>query len=447
MRLPAAAALPSKPPALPLPDSDWHTTDPWIRFGNLVIVGLCVGLMLFSLINISGAVVAQGTVSVEGNYKTIQHLDGGIVSKILVKNGDRVHAGHVLIRLDDTQVKASLAVTNAKLQDVQIQQARLETERDGQTKFQFPSTLSKLSANPQVSQIFEGQRAIFIARAQARRGEQSVLTQRYEQLLSELAGLELQLAARNKEVVLNKRELDGVLPLFERGFVNQQRLGPLQREQVRLEGEIGRLRGDVAKAKSGIAEAELKLAQSDKDFMNTVLDDLRKVQAQVREFEEQRLALQDKLNRIEIRAPRSGLVHALATTTEGGVITPASQIAQVIPDDEKFIIEAKLTPGDIDKVRGGQAAFVRFPSLDAKSTPRIEGLVTTVSPAQIADPQGRPYFTAQIELSAEELAKVAKEHQLVPGMSAEVYIETRARTMLSYMVKPLVDAVTPLFRN
>jgi HlyD family secretion protein len=447
MRIPAAAKLPPRPPALPTPNADWHATDPWIRFGNLVIVGLCAGLLLFSLINIAGAVVAPGSVSVEGNYKTIQHLDGGIISKILVKNGDRVRSGDILVRLDDTQVKASLAVTRAKLQDVQIQQMRLEAERDGKGTFQLPESLTKQAADGQVRQILDAQQALFTARRQARRGEQSVLTQRYEQLLSELAGLELQLAARSKEVTLNSRELASVMPLYERGFVNQQRLGPLQREQVRLEGEIGRLRGDISKAKGGVAEAELKLAQSDKEFISQVLDELRKVQAQVRELDEQRIALQDKLNRIEIRAPRPGLVHALAVTTEGGVITPASQIAQVIPEGERFIVEARLQPGDIDKVRGGQAASVRFPSLNAKTTPRLEGYVTTVSPAQIADQQGRTYFTAQIELSAEEIAKIGKEHQLVPGMPAEVYIETRARSILSYLVKPLVDAVTPLFRD
>jgi HlyD family secretion protein len=297
--------------------------------------------------------------------------------------------------------------------------------------------------------MLEAQKALFEARRTARKGEQSVLAERRDQMKSELNSLEHQLAARVRELKLNERELKNILPLFERGFVNQQRIGPLQKDQARLEGEIGRVESDIARAKSACAEADLKLAQSEKEFLSQVVDELRKVQSQITEASEQLTALEDKLQRTEIRSPHAGRVHALAVTTEGGVITPASAIGQVIPDGEKLIIEVRLPPQDVDKVRGGYPATVRFTSFNAKATPTLSGFVTVVSPAQINDPQsqGRPYFTAQIELHPSELARLPKEHQLLPGMPAEVYIETKSRSIMSYIVKPLVDAVTRVGRD
>ncbi len=415
----------------------------------MVLAAAAAVLVILSFISISGAVVTSGTVSVESNYKTIQHLDGGIVSKILVKNGDHVKEGDVLIRLDDTQLRASAGVTKGRLNDALIQRARLEAERDQSPAIRLPQDLASDFGEPQVQRMLDAQRALFEARRISRKGELSVLAEKRDQARSELNSLDHQLAARLRERDLNDRELKNILPLFERGFVNQQRLGPLQKDQARLEGEVGRITGDMARAKSAFAEADLKLAQSDKEFLSQVVDELRKVQSQVAEAGEQLTAIEDKLARTEIRSPRSGRVHALAISTEGGVVTPAGAIGQVIPDGEKLIVEVRLQPQDIDKVRGGLTASVRFPAFNAKSTPKVEGFVTTVSPAQINDPQaqGRSYFTAQIELPTAELAKLPKEHQLVPGMPAEVFIETKSRSIMSYIMKPLIDSVSRVGRD
>ena len=442
---PATPATPTLPPSLDV----WHSTAPWIRSSKMALGIASAILLAFSLISISGAVVASGTVSVESNYKTIQHLDGGIVAKILVKNGDRVREGDVLVRLDDVQIKATLGVAKGRLNDALIQRARLEAERDAAAQFKLPDGQQVELSDPQVLRMVDAQRALFEARRITRKGEQSVLNEKRDQIKSEINSLEFQLAARKRELDINDRELKNVLPLFERGFVNQQRLGPLQKDQARLEGDVGRIAGDIARAKSALAEAELKLAQSDKEFITQVVDELRKVQSQIGEANEQATALQDKLLRSEIRAPRSGRMHALAVTTEGGVITPAGAIGQVIPDGEKLIVEVKLQPQDIDKVRGGLTASVRFPAFNAKTTPKVEGLVTVVSPAQINDPQGqgRSYFTAQIELPSTELAKLPKEHQLIPGMPAEVFIETNSRSIMSYIIKPLIDTFSYVGRD
>ncbi len=457
-----AAALPivAKPPGVlrgqapMVPSLDaasqlWPSTEPWIRYGRMVLVALLLVTVMFGFVSINGAVVASGTVSVESSNKTVQHLDGGIVQRIFIRNGDLVKEGDVMVKLDDTQVRSSVGVARGRTLDALTQRLRLEAERDERPTFLLPDAMLKQSPDPQVLRMFEAQHALFVARRTGRLGEQGVLKQRIEQLKNDLGGMQQQLEARQRELELTTRELKNVLPLFEKGFVNQARLGPLQRDQVRLTGEVGRLGTDVEKAKSAMLEASLKLQQTEKDFQSQVAEDLRKSLAQFTEANEQLTALEDKLARTEIRAPRAGRVNALAVTTEGGVIAPGSAIAQVVPEDEKLIIEARVQPQDIDKVRGGLSASVKFPAFNAKSTPRLEGIVTVVSPSTLKDQdqQNRPYYLVQVELPAEEMAKIGRDHKLVPGMPAEVYIETQSRSMLSYVVKPIADIVARLGRD
>lgn len=433
------------------PADDYGSTMPWIRYGNRVLAGLAVGSLLAGFITISGAVVATGVVNVETNNKTVQHLDGGIVSKILVRNGDRVAAGDIVLRLDDTQVKASFGVTAAKVNDFLVQQARLEAERDRVPEMVLPPSVLATQSEPGPAKIIASQQSLFRARMSAHRGELDVLRQRIEQVTNDSQGLEKTLAAKQKEAAISKAELASLKPLFDRGFANQQRYLPVQRDNARLEGDVGRLTSDFAKVRSAVAEAQLRLAQNDKDYTQTVVDELRKVQAGLAEAMEQRTAIEDKLKRIEIRAPRTGFVHALAAHTEGGVIAAGSPIMQIVPEGEKLLVDAQLTPQDIDKVRRGQAAYIRFPAFNAKSTPRLEATVLNVSAAQITETQGptagKSYFSAQIALNAGELAKLPKGHALVPGMPAEVYIETETRSILSYLVKPLVDSMSRVFRE
>ena len=439
----------SRPPNLDATGDGWASTEPWIRFGNMVLIALGVVGLLFGLVSINGAVVASGTVTVESNTKTVQHLDGGIIKKILAKNGDLVKEGDILVKLDDTQLRANLGVARGRTIDALTQKLRLEAERDGSGTFMLPASLGTELSDPQVVRMFEAQHALFVARRTSRLGEQGGLKHRIEQLRNDLGGMQQQLEARQRERDLNARELKGVLPLFEKGYVNQARLGPLQRDAARLEGEVGRLSTDVEKAKSAMEEATLKLAQSDKDFQSQVADDLRKAIAQYTEAGENLAGLEDKMARADIRAPRSGRVNALAVSTEGGVISPGSPIAQIVPEDEKLIIEAHIQPQDIDKVRGGLTAVVKFPAFNSKSTPRLEGLVTTVSAATLKDQdqQNKPYFQVQVELLPEELEKLGREHKLVPGMPAEVYIETHSRSILSYVIKPLADIISHLGRD
>ena len=425
---------------------NWSQSGPWVRFGLYSVCGLVAGLTLFAaFVSISGAVVATGTVTVESKYQSVQHLDGGIVARIDVKNGERVRKGQTLVVLDQTAAQANLIAIDGRVGDLVLQQARLEAERDGLEEMQLPDGLDL--AQTAIANAIKAQNALFQARRRARSGELAVLDQRVSQLTSEVQSLKAQRAARGKELAINTKELETVMPLFERGFVSLPRLSPLQREQARLEGEIGRLDAEVGKAKSGLAETELRKAQADKQYIREVVDELGKVEAALAEQRQAQAKIADVMSRIEIKAPRAGHVHGLEVHTVGGVIRPAMQIAQIIPEGERMMVEAQLPVREIDRVRPGQHAQVMFPAFNARTTPRLDGSVVKVSPAETRDERGRTFYTAVIDIPAQEMAKIGRGHALIPGMPAEVFIETSSRSILSYILKPLTDSMMQAFRE
>ena len=426
--------------------TDWHSTEPWVRFGMRTVVYLCGGLLAASmLLSVSGAVVTSGTVAVEGDYKSVQHLEGGMVSKILVHNGDRVKEGDVLVHLEDAQARANLALANAKFAEFAIQEARLIAERDRKDHFDPPAAID-LTAEDN-AKLVVAQQALFEARRTAYLGQQKVLKQRTAQTESDLGGSVDLLKSRNKELELNEKELSTVKPLYEKGFVNQQRIGPLERESVRIRGDMSNLKAQISKLKAARSEAEARLAQADKEYSQQAAEDLQKAQAGLTEQTETRKALSDKLAHSEIRAPAAGIVHALAVHTEGGVIQPGGTVLQIIPEDRKLLIEAKITPHDIDKVHTDQAATVRFSSFDSHSTPRLQGVVRKVSAAEITDKDGKTFYTTEVEVPPAELMKLDHGQHLIPGMPAEVFLETQSRSILSYFLKPLTDMLARTFRE
>ncbi|MEL7049237.1 MAG: HlyD family type I secretion periplasmic adaptor subunit, partial [Pseudomonadota bacterium] len=259
--------------------------------------------------------------------------------------------------------------------------------------------------------------------------------------------LQVQLKARRRERAITEEELTTVIPLFERGYVSRQRLAPLQRDAARLDGDIGRLGAEVSKIESSLSETELRKQQAEKQFLNEVVTELSRVNASL---EEQRLQLDqltDTLKRTTIVAPKAGYVHDLKTSTIGGVIQPGNAIAQIIPDGDTLIVEARVAARQIDRVHTGQTAFVTFPAFNARTTPRLEGTLTRVSPAEIVDRDGRASYTARIRIPPEELARIGEGHKLIPGMPADVFIETTSRSILSYVLKPLTDAMGQAFRE
>ncbi|MGF1649517.1 MAG: HlyD family type I secretion periplasmic adaptor subunit [Hyphomicrobiaceae bacterium] len=426
-------------------DLRWSRSDAWITVGNRALVILMAFLVVFGLlVSINGAVIGNGTVTVENRYRTVQHLDGGIVARINVRNGDLVAPGDVLIQLDRVSDRAELTVIAERIDDLRIQQARLEAERDGRQSFEIPADVSRSEA---ILKTIATQEALFRARSDSLRGETSMLSERIEQVTAQLNGLIAQRDARGRERRLITEELASIRSLFAQGFANQQRLSALEREAARLDGELGRLASEIARVDGVLSETRLNLAQRRKSTVETVSDELRRVQSALNELVERRKALEDKVARADIRAPHGGRIHALAVQTEGGVIEPAKAILQIVPEDERLVIEARIRPQDIDSVRAGQTATVVLSAFNAQTTPRLKGEVLRVSAAELSASDGQSYFTAQVAIPPDELARLGSRQRLMPGMPAEVFIETDARSILSYLLKPLTDAMFRAFRE
>lgn len=426
---------------------DRHGTGSWVRRGFAVLAALGALVGGFMLVPITGAIVASGVVIVEGDNKAVQHLDGGIVAAILVRNGDRVREGDVLIRLDPTAARANLAITEARIDEARIQKARLEAERDEREHLDLPATLRNRRATPSIAQTLRTQEALLAARLAMRKGSRAAATEREAQLIEAMAGLETQLSARRREAELITTELGIITPLFEQGYASRQRVIPLQRDMVRLEGDVERLKSELQRTRGSIEETRQRVRSSEAEVLQATVDELRKTDASLTELGESRAALADRLARAEIRAPATGRVHALAHHTIGGIVQPATAIMQIVPESARLIIEARVSPRDADKIREGQPAHVRFPSFDARSTPRLAAHVIRVSAAQHTDPQGRAYFTADLSLSREELARLPPRLALAPGMPADAFIETDERSVVTFLVRPLADALARTFRE
>jgi len=410
----------------------------------LIIAGVLGGGWFFFM-PLAGAVVVPGNLVVQSNVKTIQHPTGGVVAEIKVANGTRVNAGDLLVRLDATQVQANLQMVSKQLDEMRARIARLTAERDGRAKFAIPGELAARAGDEAVRTLLASEDALFTARASARQSQRELLQSRIAQLTEEISGLETQVASRAKQLELIQGELGGVQDLYDKRLVPLARLTTLQREAARIDGERGQLASSIAETKSKIGEAELQIVRLDQDFRTDVVKELNEAQGKEAELVERAVAARDLLDRIEIHAPTSGVIHQLAAHTIGGVIRPGDAIMEIVPDTEDLQIEARLQPQDIDQVRTGQKAFVRFSAFNQRTTPQLTGSVSYVSADTSHDQQtNAPYFTVRIVLPDEERHRLAGQ-QLVPGMPAEVFMQTGSRTMMSYLFKPIADQMRRAF--
>jgi HlyD family secretion protein len=410
----------------------------------LVIAGVLGGGWFFFM-PLAGAVVVPGNLVVESNVKTIQHPTGGVVADIKVVNGSRVKAGDLLVRLDATQARASLQVVSKQLDELRARIARLAAERDGRASVEFPGELAGRASDETVRTLLASEDALFKARASARQSQRELQQGRIAQLTEEISGFETQVASRAKQLELIQGELGGVQDLYDKHLVPLARLTALQREAARIDGERGQLTSSIAETKSKIGEAALQIVRLDQDFRSEVVKDLGEAQGKEAELVERSVAARDLLDRIEIRSPSSGLVHQLSAHTIGGVVRPGDAIMEIVPDTEDLQIEARLQPQDIDHVHPGQPAFVRFSAFNQRTTPQLTGSVSYVSADTSHDQQtNAPYFTVRILLPDEERRRLAGQ-QLVPGMPAEVFMQTGSRTMMSYLFKPIADQMRRAF--
>ena len=421
---------------------------------------MVVGLIMFGAVTfgiggwaassqLSGAVIGQGVVVVDSSVKKVQHGTGGIVGELRVREGDRVNAGDILIRLDETQTLANATIVTKNLDELLARQARLEAERDSADQIIFPTTLLDRTkdSKSEATRAIAAETKLFDLRAQARSGQKAQLKERSAQLQEEIKGYLGQVDAKQKEVDLIHQELEGVRSLWQKNLVPITRLTSLERDAARLEGERSQLGGMIAQAKGKIAEIELQVIQVDQDLRSEVGKDLIETRSKLSELSERKIAAVDQLNRIDIRAPQSGRVHELSVHTVGGVIAPGEQIMLIVPDADALAVDVKISPRDVDQVYAGQTATMRFAAFNQKTTPEIEGRVSMLS-ADITQDQrtGASYYTARVSLTTDELEKLGTS-KLVPGMPVDVFIKTQGRTALSYLIKPLQDQAERAFKE
>jgi HlyD family secretion protein len=410
----------------------------------LLLAILVVGGWL-ALVPLAGAIVVPGNLVVQSNVKTMQHPSGGVVAEIKVANGMRVAAGDLLVRLDATQAQASLQVVTKQLDEVRARTPRLIAERDSLSQPEFPPALLARAGEDNVKSLLASETSLFKARSDGRASQKDLLQSRMVQLGQEISGLEAQVDSKAKQLELIGGELAGVKDLYDKRIVPLTRLTALQRETARIEGERGQLIFSIAETKSKIGEAQLQIARLDQDFRTDVVKELGQTQAKEAELIERDVAARDLLDRIEIRAPTSGIIHQLSTHTIGGVIRPGEAIMEIVPDTDDLLVEARLQPQDIDHVRPGQKAFVRFSAFNQRVTPQLTGTVSLVSADTTRDQQTNAhYFTVRVVLPDEERRRLGGL-QLVPGMPAEVFMQTGSRTMLNYLLKPITEQMNRTF--
>jgi HlyD family secretion protein len=434
--------------------------DPRGVIRKLNLIGLAITVLLVGGVGgwattaqLAGAVIAPGTIVVESNVKKVQHPTGGVVGEILVKEGSEVDEGQVVLRLDDTVTRSTLGVVRSQLDELMAREARLLAERDDASEIVFPTQLTRRGNDTSATMAVAGEEKLFESRKTARTGQRAQLRERIAQLNEEIRGVTAQLTAKESELELIEKELVGVAELYHKKLVSISRYTQLQRDETRLQGERGQLIADTARARGKISETELQIIQVDQDFRTDVLKDMREAQGKIAEFKERLTAAEDQLKRVDLRAPQAGIVHQLAMHTVGGVISNAEIIMQIVPRADELVVEAKVSPSDIDQVATEAKAVVRIMAGNQRTQPEIKGVLTRVSADLAREPQPQnstqppqAYYTVRIALPAAEVARL-KDLRLLPGMPAEVFIQTHDRTPLQYLLKPLQEQIARTFRE
>ena len=425
-----------------------HSTRKPLILGLVAVALLVVGIGGWAAATqISGAVIAPGKLVVDSNVKKVQHPTGGVVGELLVKEGDQVKQGDVVVRLDGTQARSSLAVVNKALDELVARQARNEAERDGDKSVIFPADLVERKDDPEVARLMSGEQRLFEMRKAARDGQKAQLREQIQQLQLQIEGTQAQEAAKSKEVKLLMQELESVRVLWKQNLVQISRVTALERDAARLEGERASLVAAIAQGRGRIAELELKIHQIDQDLSTEVGKELAEIRAKKSELTERRVSAEDQLKRIDLVAPQDGRVFQRSVHTVGGVIQAGEPVMLIVPQTDTLIVEAKVAPHDIDQIHIGQHAVLRFAAFNQRTTPELNGEVIHIG-ADVAqdDKATEPYYSVRVRVSDGELARL-DGLQLLAGMPVEVFIQTTPRTVASFLVKPLTDQLARAFRG
>lgn len=422
------------------------------RFGGRVLFGLVAGLALIAGVGgwaatarLSGAVIANGAVVVDGNLKTVQHRDGGIVSEIAVREGDTVREGQILLRLDDAATRAELTIVRTQILELGARRARLIAERDGHEAPAFPAAL--LQAGAEIAVTMEGERNLFRGNRLHREAQKEQLRLGIEQIEDEIAGLKAQRDSKHEEIVLVGAEQARIRQLAEQNLIETARVYAIGRDVARLAGERGEIDAAIARARTRINEINIQIMAID-DFARTEAQrELSHVEARLGELVERGHVLEDRLSRTDLRTPSDGVVNEIMVHTIGGVISAAEVVVSIVPVDAALRIEARIPPASIDQVRVGQEARLRFSAFNHRTTPEIPGTVRHVSAATTRESgAAEAYYIATLDLT-DAGRDMLGDLALLPGMPVEVFVTTDDRTALEYLVRPVTDQFARAFRE
>jgi HlyD family secretion protein len=399
------------------------------------------------LSQITGAGIASGRVEVDQNRQIVQHPDGGVVSEILVKEGDTVALGDLLIRLDPEELQSELAVVEGQLFEVLARRARFEAERDGADALRFDPLIAE-SDNPVAAELMEGQERLFEARLESAQAETDQLSKRRDQISDQIVGIEAQQASTAEQLRLIELELADQQILLDRGLAQATRVLALQREMANLTGQAGELTAAVAQAESRITETEIEILRIETTRREDSITRLRDLQFNEIELSERRRALITQLERLDIRAPVSGIVYGMQVFAPRSVVRPADPVLFLIPQDRPLVITTQVEPIHIDQIFPGQEVTVRFSAFDQRRTPELMGRITLISADAFQDEASQiSYYRAQVELLPGEIDRLPAEMSLLPGMPVEAFIRTDERSPFDYLAKPLADYFARAFRE
>ncbi len=414
------------------------------KLGGRVVFGVVLAIALLGGVGgwaftakLSGAVIATGSVQVDQNLKQVQHLDGGIVSEILVREGDVVEAGQVLFRLDDAQSRTELSILTAQINEAEARRARLVADRDGHSEIIFPARL--LAEDPTLAEIVAGETRLHAGNLANRSNQRQQLELGILQIGDEVVALKAQRAALVDELALVEESFQRIKELHDDGLVETVRIDEAKRELVQLRGRLGELDANVARSKSRVSEVQMRVLAIDEVARTEAQRELVIIESRLQELSDRIAAVEDRLLRTEIRAPIKGRINELSVFTEGGVITPAEVLATIVPDGAELRIEVQLPITSIDQVYLGQPARVRFSAFNHRTTAELVAEVSYISAATtVGGPDAQPFYIGNVKLLPDEMAKLAGL-ELMPGMPVEVYLTTQEQTALAYFARPLMD--------
>ncbi|GHC29951.1 HlyD family type I secretion periplasmic adaptor subunit [Kushneria pakistanensis] len=426
-------------------------SDRGARRAGLIIVLLAFGIFggWAMLANLAVAVVATGTVSVESFKKTVQHLEGGIVSQINVDDGDHVKAGDVLMVLDATQARSQYAIARTGWFMASAEEARLMAEQQRLDQLEFPAELTDMARDhPRLAQMLQVQQSLFISRRQALEGELEGLDEQSRQFREQISGLEQTMAINNERIASLRAEAGDYRALFREGLGNNQRVRELERQIMQFNSDSASSKAQIAQLRSQISENRVRMETRRQAYQQEVGQALRQAQSEIGDTSERMTALSDQMRRTELRAPVSGTVVGLETHTLGAVLEPGRPVMNIVPSAEGFLIETRIAAQDIDNIYVGQPAEIRFSAFNQRRASVVEGELINVSADSFQDEStGASYYRGRVRVSEAGQESMTDEMQLLSGMPAEVMLRTGERTLMGYLMAPVTDMLARAVRQ